>query len=202
MGVPPEQSPQFETYFLDLPPTVPTSPTAHPKFLQIALTTRDWLGPFYTLGGVVAFLILLLSLLDPTAQGAGAVRGFDTGPASALLDGWAARHLGQPYDDGGRWAAGGSVLPPLLQRLLAEPFFAASIVGYSICVGAGDTLRPAFMNLLSMWCVRLTLAYFLAQDYGLKGVWIAMAIELTFRGLIFLWRIWRGNWMKAMKPAA
>ncbi|MBP7856961.1 MAG: MATE family efflux transporter [Prevotella sp.] len=84
----------------------------------------------------------------------------------------------------------------------AEPFFAASIVGYSICVGAGDTLRPAFMNLLSMWCVRLTLAYFLAQDYGLKGVWIAMAIELTFRGLIFLWRIWRGNWMKAMKPAA
>lgn len=84
----------------------------------------------------------------------------------------------------------------------AEPFFAASIVGYSICVGAGDTLRPAFMNLISMWCVRLTLAYFLAQEYGLKGVWIAMAIELTFRGLIFLWRIWRGNWMKAMKPAA
>ena len=67
-----------------------------------------------------------LSLLDPTALAAGAVRGFDTGPASALLDGWAARHLGQPYDDGGRWAAGGSVLPPLLQRLLAEPFFAAS----------------------------------------------------------------------------
>ena len=29
----------------------------------------------------------------------------------------------------------------------AEPFFAASIVAYSVCVGAGDTLRPAVMNL-------------------------------------------------------
>jgi putative MATE family efflux protein len=84
----------------------------------------------------------------------------------------------------------------------AEPFFAASIVSYSVCVGAGDTLRPAFMNLFSMWCVRLTLAYTLAQEYGLKGVWFAMAVELTFRGIIFLIRIWRGNWMKAMKPTA
>ena len=78
----------------------------------------------------------------------------------------------------------------------AEPFFAASIVGYSICVGAGDTFKPALMNLGSMWCVRLTLAYMLAQHYGLRGVWVAMAVELTFRGIIFLIRIFRGKWMK------
>ena len=84
----------------------------------------------------------------------------------------------------------------------AEPFFAASIVSYSVCVGAGDTLKPALMNLISMWCVRLTLAYFLAKEYGLKGVWIAMACELTFRGIIFLVRIWRGSWMKSMKSPA
>jgi Na+-driven multidrug efflux pump len=78
----------------------------------------------------------------------------------------------------------------------AEPMFAASIVSYSICVGAGDTLRPAMLNLFSMWCVRLTLAAILARDYGLKGVWIAMAIELTCRGTLFLIRIWRGQWMK------
>ena len=81
----------------------------------------------------------------------------------------------------------------------AEPFFAASIVAYSICVGAGDTLRPAIMNLVSMWCVRLTLAAWLARDYGLKGVWTAMAIELTFRGSIFLYRLFRGNWLKGIK---
>jgi putative MATE family efflux protein len=78
----------------------------------------------------------------------------------------------------------------------AEPFFAAAIVSYSVCVAAGDTLKPAIMSLFSMWCVRLTLAYGLAQSYGLRGVWIAMATELTFRGIIFLVRIWKGWWLK------
>ena len=41
----------------------------------------------------------------------------------------------------------------------AEPFFAASIVTYSVCVGAGDTFKPAAINLSTMWFVRLTLAY-------------------------------------------
>ena len=84
----------------------------------------------------------------------------------------------------------------------AEPFFAASIVSYSVCVGAGDTLKPAIMNLVSMWCIRLTLAYWLAQSHGLKGVWVAMACELTFRGILFLVRIRRGSWMKTMKAVA
>lgn len=78
----------------------------------------------------------------------------------------------------------------------AEPFFAASIVAFRVCLGAGDTLKPAVMNLASMWCVRLTLAYWLSQSYGLRGVWIAMATELTFRGSIFLVRIWKGWWLK------
>ncbi|MDT3387450.1 MAG: MATE family efflux transporter [Bacteroidota bacterium] len=83
----------------------------------------------------------------------------------------------------------------------AEPFFAASIVSYSVCVGAGDAFKPAIMNLISMWGVRLTLAYWLAQSYGLRGVWFAMATELTFRGIIFLIRIFKGNWMKGLAPA-
>ena len=76
----------------------------------------------------------------------------------------------------------------------AEPFFAAAIVSYSVCVAAGDTLKPAAMSLFSMWCVRLTLAWWLSQSLGLRGVWIAMAAELTFRGSIFLLRIWKGRW--------
>ena len=77
----------------------------------------------------------------------------------------------------------------------AEPMFAASIVVYYVCVGAGSTLRPMLINLVSMWCVRLTLAALLAPHYGLKGVWIAMAVELTFRGLMFLIQLFRGRWM-------
>lgn len=77
----------------------------------------------------------------------------------------------------------------------AEPMFAASIVCNSCMVGAGDTLRPAVLNLLSMWCVRLTLAALLAPQYGLMGVWFAMAVELTARGILFLVRLCRKNWM-------
>ena len=80
----------------------------------------------------------------------------------------------------------------------AEPMFAAAIISYSVCIGAGDTLKPAAINLFSMWCIRLTLAAYLAKDYGLKGVWTAMAIELTLRGILFIIRIYRGKWMKDM----
>nr|WP_276510064.1 anhydro-N-acetylmuramic acid kinase [Niveibacterium umoris] len=51
-------------------------------------------------------------------------RGFDTGPGNMLLDGWAARHLGTPYDAGGEWGAQGQVVPDLLKRLMAHPFLA------------------------------------------------------------------------------
>ena len=80
----------------------------------------------------------------------------------------------------------------------AEPMFAASIVCNGVFVGAGDTLKPAIMSLLSMWGVRLTLAAVLAVSYGLPGVWTAMAIELSFRGLIFLGRLFQGGWMRKL----
>ena len=83
----------------------------------------------------------------------------------------------------------------------AEPMFAASIVANGVFIGAGDTLKPAAMNLASMWGVRLTLAWWLSQTYGLQGVWMAMAIELIFRGIIFLTRLLTGNWNKSLvKP--
>ncbi len=51
------------------------------------------------------------------------IRGFDCGPANVLLDEWAQRHLGTPYDEGGRFAASGTVHQSLLNALLDEPFF-------------------------------------------------------------------------------
>jgi anhydro-N-acetylmuramic acid kinase len=61
-----------------------------------------------------------LTLLRP----GGAVLGFDCGPGNALMDGWCSEHTGRPYDDQGAWAASGTVLPALLDALLAEPYFA------------------------------------------------------------------------------
>ena len=67
------------------------------------------------LGGVAN-----LTLLAPGE----AVTGFDTGPANGLMDTWARRHLGRPFDHNGAWAAGGTISPPLLEALLAHPFLA------------------------------------------------------------------------------
>ena len=81
----------------------------------------------------------------------------------------------------------------------AEPMFAAAIVANGVFIGAGDTIIPALMSLCSMWAVRLTMAATLAPKYGLKGVWTAMAIELTFRGTIFLFRLFKGGWANKLK---
>lgn len=84
----------------------------------------------------------------------------------------------------------------------AEPMFAASIVAYGVFVGAADTLIPCLMNFFSIWAVRLTLAAWLAPTLGLQGVWIAMCVELCFRGLIFLVRLKRGRWLKHNRIAS
>ena len=81
----------------------------------------------------------------------------------------------------------------------AEPMFAAAIVANGVFIGAGDTMIPAIMSLCSMWFVRLTLSASLAPKFGLKGVWSAMAIELIFRGSIFLVRLFKGRWSEKLK---
>lgn len=81
----------------------------------------------------------------------------------------------------------------------AEPMFAASIIAYGVFIGTGNTLVPCLMNFFSIWAVRLTLAALLAPTMGLRGVWLAMCIELCFRGSIFLIRLERGRWLKMDK---
>ena len=51
------------------------------------------------------------------------VLGFDTGPGNCLMDLWAQRHIGQPLDAGGAWAAGARALPALLAQMLNERYF-------------------------------------------------------------------------------
>src|SRR5690606_3624533 len=54
----------------------------------------------------------------------GPVRGFDTGPANALMDAWCLRHRGTDYDRDGAFARQGNGDAALLKRLLDEPWFA------------------------------------------------------------------------------
>lgn len=74
-------------------------------------------------GGGVAVLNLG-GIANLTVLAGDATTGFDCGPANALMDHWCERHTGRPYDAEGRWAAGGRALQPLLDAMLAAPWFA------------------------------------------------------------------------------
>lgn len=81
----------------------------------------------------------------------------------------------------------------------AEPMFAAAIVSYSVFVGIARTVAPCVINLASMWGVRIVLATILAPTMGLRGVWLAMCIELCFRGMVFLIKLASTRWQPS-KP--
>lgn len=89
-----------------------------PAFHRALFSRPDEAVGVLNLGGISN-----LSLLPAGTEAEGAVLGFDCGPGNALLDHWCQTHRGQPYDEGGQWAASGRVLPDLLAQLLAEPFF-------------------------------------------------------------------------------
>lgn len=80
----------------------------------------------------------------------------------------------------------------------AEPLFAAAIIGYGVFVGAGYTIAPCGINLVSMWIVRLGLSAVMVKSMGLYGVWLAMAIELCFRGTVYLLWLTSKRWMKSV----
>ena len=86
-----------------------------PAFHAAALHSRDEDRAVLNLGGIAN-----LTLLPSTGE----VRGFDTGPANALLDAWCQRQGGCAYDEDGAYAASGEVVAGLLERLLGDPWFA------------------------------------------------------------------------------
>lgn len=91
----------------------PLAPAFHAAMLAQSDVTRVVLN----LGGIANITILSVDARTP-------LRGFDTGPASCLLDAWAQLHLGKPFDADGTFAASGKVDERLLARLLSEAYFA------------------------------------------------------------------------------
>lgn len=89
----------------------PLLPALHHALLHSPEEDRAVLN----LGGIANFTLLPRQ---------GPVRGFDTGPANALLDAWCARHTGQAFDADGFFAGQGIIDSGLLDRLLGDPWFA------------------------------------------------------------------------------
>jgi len=89
----------------------PLLPAVHAMLLGQPGATRVVLN----LGGIAN-----ITVLGPQGQ----VLGFDTGPANGLLDAWCMEQRGEPFDRDGAFAAAGKVDAPLLESLLADPYFA------------------------------------------------------------------------------
>jgi anhydro-N-acetylmuramic acid kinase len=102
-----------------------------PAFHRAVFGRGDRTVAVLNIGGIANLSVLPASTGDaggnaavPADAAASAVLGFDCGPGNALMDHWAQRHIGRPFDAGGEWAASGRVLPDLLSTLLEEPYFA------------------------------------------------------------------------------
>lgn len=92
-----------------------------PAFHQAAFGQTGETRVVANIGGISNISVLGASVNAGPAD----TLGFDTGPGNMLLDAWIARHRGLPYDADGAWAASGTVIAPLLQTLLQEPYLAA-----------------------------------------------------------------------------
>ena len=79
--------------------------------------------------------------------------------------------------------------------VFAEPLFGAAMVCAGVFQGAGSSLLSSVLNFTSMWGVRITLTLLLTSRLGLRGAWIAMCVELCFRGLLFLFCLRRKFWL-------
>jgi anhydro-N-acetylmuramic acid kinase len=88
-----------------------------PAFHQAVFGTSGQATAVLNIGGMANLTVLGPAVTDD-------VLGFDCGPGNAMMDAWCQRHQGLAFDAGGAWAAGGQVLPDLLQAMLAAPFFA------------------------------------------------------------------------------
>jgi len=98
----------------------PLVPAFHAALLRSPAEDRAVLN----LGGIGNYTLLPRAGAPGSDGPAQAVRGFDTGPANALLDAWCLRHSGHAFDADGGFAASGRVDEALLARLLEEPWFA------------------------------------------------------------------------------
>jgi putative MATE family efflux protein len=77
-----------------------------------------------------------------------------------------------------------------------QPLMAISGVFKGTFQGAGDTKTPAIIGAVSVWAVRVPVAYFLAivLRWGLAGIWITTVLDWGTRTVIYYVVYRRGKW--------
>ncbi len=90
-----------------------------PGFHAALFSSNTVARAIVNLGGIAN-----VTLLPPRSKRYLRVSGFDCGPANVLLDAWANKHLGTPFDENGAWAETGVINTALLEKMLSHPYFA------------------------------------------------------------------------------
>ena len=111
-----------------------------PAFHQALFAAPDETRVLLNIGGIAN-----ISVLPPDAS----AFGFDTGPGNMLMDAWTQKIWQKPYDEDGRLAAQGRVLPPLLENLLCHDYFSRP---QPKSTGPAVFGRPAFRRGKSARC--------------------------------------------------
>lgn len=84
----------------------------------------------------------------------------------------------------------------LLVEIFLELGRAVNIVMVGCLQAAGDIRTPTLVGVLGMWLCAVPLSYLFGiyWDWGLVGIWIAMALDEILRGLLFIYRWQSGKW--------
>lgn len=79
-----------------------------------------------------------------------------------------------------------------------EPFLALGMVLTGALQGAGDTTRPTVITFLTMWVLRLPLAFLVMFSLGYQthGAWISMGVSTSIGGLMTVWLFRTGKWKR------
>jgi MATE family multidrug resistance protein len=85
---------------------------------------------------------------------------------------------------------------PLRMVGLIQPLLAGTMIFAGGLRGAGDTRWPMAVTGVSIWLIRLPLAFVLALvlGWGLLGAWGALALDMSLRGLLNFLRVRGGRW--------
>ena len=85
-------------------------------------------------------------------------------------------------------------------RVLAVGYlgFALSTVFESAQSGAGDTVSPMLINLISLWAIQVPLAILLSRLVGLQanGIWLALVLGWILQATLMGLRVRQGRWKR------
>lgn len=86
----------------------------------------------------------------------------------------------------------------MLIEILLEIGRSINITMVKSLVATQDVNFPVIICMFSAWAIAVGLSYLFGihLKWGLLGVWLAMAIDECFRGLVFIFRFKQGNWRK------